>query len=492
MGHGWIQEYVSQWEADIPAPTPGPDACIDEPEGWFDIDGPDFNCLWYASDSDLCPGFGDSFTNGGLTANEACCACARVDSPDVIDGMGISGDGSFNVTFGYDGSYAAAAYGMDAANITSGVVADFGEEVHEFELSGVALFRAAIPPEAVANSGIDLDLVLYDPEGEFVDRSSRGGTNELVEVTFPANGTWSVVVEGYDTLGTSADYDLYSWVLSSMPGGTLELLEAPESATMNETETISFSWAGTAEDEWHLGAISHTTKGLLSSLTIVNIDNRNRVPGYPNEREGAGENGSVEFDVKFDYSGAYTASTHGLVPATNTSGTVAPGWLGYEQHQLDVIGAAVLRVVLPIEDVSSPDTDLDLYLLDPFNQIFAQSTGDGTDEVLEVISPIDGTWSVYVYGRPSDDVFDDDDDDNVNGPSSVDYGMYSWVVSATSGGNMFVIEAPDTAVIGETGAIDVNWTDASEGEWHLGAVSHSNETSIMALTFVNVDNRDLI
>ena len=106
VGHGRIQECVSQWEADVPAPTPGHDACIDDPEGWFDIDGPDFNCLWYASDFGPCSLIGDSLASGGLTANEVYCACARVDSPNAIDGKGVSGDGSFNITFG---SYVATA-----------------------------------------------------------------------------------------------------------------------------------------------------------------------------------------------------------------------------------------------------------------------------------------------------------------------------------------------------------------------------------------------
>lgn len=48
--------------------------CMDSPVGWYDSDGPNYNCTWYAKGSN-CERYGDQFENGGLTANEACCVC---------------------------------------------------------------------------------------------------------------------------------------------------------------------------------------------------------------------------------------------------------------------------------------------------------------------------------------------------------------------------------------------------------------------------------
>jgi hypothetical protein len=57
------------------APTkksPGP--CTDYP-GWHDADGPIFDCAWY-SQGVRCEAFGNIWIGvGGLTAEEACCAC---------------------------------------------------------------------------------------------------------------------------------------------------------------------------------------------------------------------------------------------------------------------------------------------------------------------------------------------------------------------------------------------------------------------------------
>lgn len=55
-------------------PTPSPTSCVDSPENWHDIDGPEYNCAWYAQGNN-CNDYGDLFENFGSTANEACCVC---------------------------------------------------------------------------------------------------------------------------------------------------------------------------------------------------------------------------------------------------------------------------------------------------------------------------------------------------------------------------------------------------------------------------------
>jgi subtilisin family serine protease len=48
--------------------------CVDSPIGWYDNDGPIYNCEWYAEGS-KCADEGDFYSNHGKTANQACCAC---------------------------------------------------------------------------------------------------------------------------------------------------------------------------------------------------------------------------------------------------------------------------------------------------------------------------------------------------------------------------------------------------------------------------------
>lgn len=53
---------------DVPSTT-----CMDS--GFYDNAGTKYNCKWYASNEKNCRKYGDDYPNGGVTANEMCCAC---------------------------------------------------------------------------------------------------------------------------------------------------------------------------------------------------------------------------------------------------------------------------------------------------------------------------------------------------------------------------------------------------------------------------------
>jgi subtilisin family serine protease len=204
-------------------------------------------------------------------------------APAEISGSGESGSVSFDVNFGYTGSYAAAPHGLVPATVTSDNVLqdpdqDFDpndgySNLHQFTLTGAALFRIAMPPEAT-EAGADLDIFVYDPNGNFAASSTSGGTNELIDLLLPMDGTWDVYVHGWLTPGGDSDYDMYTWDISATPGGSLTIDAAPTSATLGATEAIDLSWTGATTGEWHLGAVSHTGDVGLMGLTLVNVDNR--------------------------------------------------------------------------------------------------------------------------------------------------------------------------------------------------------------------------
>jgi hypothetical protein len=50
----------------------------DSVEGWYDSDGPTYDCDWYDM-SDNCLVHGNAFSNFGFTAREACCSCGGGD-----------------------------------------------------------------------------------------------------------------------------------------------------------------------------------------------------------------------------------------------------------------------------------------------------------------------------------------------------------------------------------------------------------------------------
>lgn len=204
-------------------------------------------------------------------------------APEEVAGSGEAGETSFDITFGYTGPYAAAGHGLEPATLTRDTVvqdpdqafdpADGFSDAHTFDLSGVAHFRVAIPPEATEPEA-DLDVFVFDPAGNLVASSTTGGTDEQVDIPQPRDGRWTVHVHGWQTVGPDSDYTMYSWVVPATPGGNLVIDSAPEAATLGETATVEVSWTGATAGQWHLGAVSHSDGDGLIGLTLVEVDNR--------------------------------------------------------------------------------------------------------------------------------------------------------------------------------------------------------------------------
>ena len=108
---------------------------------------------------------------------------------------------------------------------------------HSFSLSGTVHFRIAIPPQAT-ESDADLNIYVYDPTGALVAQSTSGGTNELIDIPLPMDGTWTVWIHGLSTPGGDSDYDLFTWAISATPGRNLNLQSAPVSAKIDSTGMI--------------------------------------------------------------------------------------------------------------------------------------------------------------------------------------------------------------------------------------------------------------
>jgi hypothetical protein len=70
-----------------------------------------------------------------------------------------------------------------------------------------------------------------------------------------------------------------------------------------------------------------------------------------------------------------------------------------------------------------------------------------------------------------------------------DYDMFTWIISATPGGTLTIDNAPGSATSGTVGSVDLSWTGATAGAWHLGAVIHGDGSAELGRTLVEVDNR---
>jgi subtilisin family serine protease len=206
---------------------------------------------------------------------------SRFEAPYEVSDAGTGGSLSFGVKFGYSGDYTAAAHGLEPATVTSDTVVqdpdqDFDpvdrySNAHSFVLSDTAHFRVALPPDST-ESGADLDLFVFDPDGNLAATSTNSYTDELAEIPWPMDGTWTVYVHGWLTPDGDSDYDLSTWAVSATAGGSLGIDSAPSSATLGQLGTVTLSWSGLTADTEYLGAVSHSDNDGLLGLTLVSVE----------------------------------------------------------------------------------------------------------------------------------------------------------------------------------------------------------------------------
>ena len=259
---------------------------------------------------------------------------------------------------------------------------------------------------------------------------------------------------------------------------------SPSQFTVREGETVDYTVTitstGAPVGEWRYGSLTWVN-GAARAYSPIAV--QGAAFDAPTDLTATGESGTASMDVSFGYTGTYEAAGHGLVAATETADTVVqdpdqtfdPADGNSNAHAIEVSDAAHLRVAIPPE-ATEADADLDLFLADPTGAIVATSTNGATDEQIDVADPADGTWTLYVHGwaAPGDDS---------------PYTLYDWVVPNATDGSLTVTSAPSSAVQGQTGTIEVAWSGATAGRWHLGAVSHNRGDEVLGLTMVEVDNR---
>ncbi len=256
------------------------------------------------------------------------------------------------------------------------------------------------------------------------------------------------------------------------------------------TYTVEVQNVSAPIEEWRHGSLTWRS-GQYEVYSPMSV--KGTLFDAPTNITATGESGSTSFDVAFGYTGEYEAAGHGLEPATvfedqvgqdegqefdpsdvDTGGAVA--------HEFTLTNSARFRLAIPPDAVDDPDADIDLFLLNEDGEQVASSTNGGTDEQIDLAFPDDGTYTAYVHGWQT----------NVPpGEETIPVTLYAWDVSADPAADdeSLTVTGPDQAVMGEVATLEASWTGATLGEWHLGAVSHSDADGLMGLTLIEVDNR---
>ena len=210
---------------------------------------------------------------------------ALFSAPDSVSGTGVDGSVEIPVEFGFEGSYTAAPHGPVTSVPLAGSVDQDPDQTFDpnnlagtaalpITVSGSAFLRLSLDVGdlAVPNPDVDLDLYLYDSAGNEVASSLAGGTAELIELTLPADDTYTLYVHGWQTLGGTVDFAVQTWDVPLAAGtGALTVDGAPATVTVGDAATLVAAWSGLDAGEEYVGAVSHTNSGGLIGLTLVEI-----------------------------------------------------------------------------------------------------------------------------------------------------------------------------------------------------------------------------
>ena len=193
----------------------------------------------------------------------------------------VSGAGApitYDIKFGYVGSFSAAARGLVPATVTTDTVADDPTDgACSLTSTNAKLIPVTIPSgttyarfslfDADVNPGSDLDLCVYNGSTQ-VGSSGSGTSAEEVNLTNPPAGNYTVVIQGWGVAG-STPFKLHTWLLGSTAAGNMGVT-APSAAAIGPG-TVTLTFSGLNPSTKYLGSVAYTGP-TGSPSTIVRVD----------------------------------------------------------------------------------------------------------------------------------------------------------------------------------------------------------------------------
>jgi subtilisin family serine protease len=185
--------------------------------------------------------------------------------------FGNGGPISYEVGFGYTGTFTATGRGLVAAQTFDGSL-NTGEQAY-YEVvvpAGSTYARFSLFNANTSPAGTDLDLYVFDGSFNQVGASGGGTSDEEVDLLNPAADTYTVVVDGYATANPST-FTLFAWVLDSTAAGNMTV-SAPTTATKGTVDTIDLTFSGLVTGTKYLGSVAYSGVAGLPNPTIVRVD----------------------------------------------------------------------------------------------------------------------------------------------------------------------------------------------------------------------------
>ena len=248
----------------------------------------------------------------------------------------------------------------------------------------------------------------------------------------------------------------------------------------SQSLTVTFTNVSATLNAYTQGAITWTSN--LGHTARIPTVVRPVALAAPTQVNGTGD--PISYNVTFGYSGAFTATARGLVPAVTFADTVVDDPSDDINTALDTgVGITIHAVTVPagssyarfslFDDFTDGNDDLDLYIFTGAGA-FVGSSGSGTSaEEVNVVNPTSTTYLAVVHGWQTD------------GPDA-NYTLFTWALGTTSAGNM-TVSAPASATLGATGSIGLTFSGLASGTKYLGSVAYGGASGMPNPTIVRVD-----
>ena len=218
---------------------------------------------------------------------------ASITAPTEIVSFGGSGSETFQVEFGYNGSYSPGVHGLNLPLIQDRFVdndptktftrrTDNGVTEHALVVPDNQLFLRFSLFDALTDGNDDLDMYVYycGLDGSSCSRIGESGeptSEEQFNLFRPAAGVYGVYVHGFETDevngGPGANYSLLAWSFGEVDDKGNMSANGPAFVSAGTTGDVTIDWTGLISNTIYLGGISHNTPQGLSELTIVTIGN---------------------------------------------------------------------------------------------------------------------------------------------------------------------------------------------------------------------------
>jgi Subtilase family/Fibronectin type-III domain/Peptidase inhibitor I9/PA domain len=190
---------------------------------------------------------------------------------------------------------------------------------------------------------------------------------------------------------------------------------------------------------------------------------------------------SGSYNVTFGYTGAFSATARGLIPAVLTDGVVLDDptdstcSLTSPNAQLLPVtvpaGTTYARFALFDADVAA-GSDIDMCVFNSASTLVGTSGSGTSAETVNLLNPPAGSYTVVVQGW------------GVVGSSP--FKLHSWLLGSSAVGNMSV-SAPTSATTGASAAINLSFSGLTSGTKYLGSVAYDGTAGLPSPTIVRVD-----